>query len=253
MMMMVMALSVMAQEGTHNIGITLGFGETDIRERANGDSKKLSELFQLDGITFGLVYETTFVKGLGMQVGLGYRHGTLVGKWKSTNKFNAQMPNFPDVKIREVNIQQRLEMPIDLQYKFEIARYTYLGIYTGPTFQVNVSSSTRYYIKNNTPLNDDVIRQAMAACGLSDVSPKDYFTRLSFDNDNIVDYHRWNITWGVGMVFQYKQFFLRGGYDFGILNPYNDKFYNYTADLGYNRMGRVDQWQIKLGMYFWQR
>lgn len=242
LMMALVAISTQAQEGTQNIGLLLGFGETICRERRDAADTKLSDVFKLDGPTFGFVYETSLWKGLGFQVGLSYRYGVLLGKWTSPVQFE-------NVKWREVNAQHRLEIPIDWQYKFLIAKDTYLSVYTGPTVQCNIVSNTKFYFRNNTQIPTELIREVLK---LNDVSSKEYFTTLSYDNDDIVDYHRWNITWGVGIGLQYKQYFLRGGYDFGILNPYHDKFYNNAFGPDYNRRGRVDQWQIKLGIYIWQ-
>ena len=56
-----------------------------------------------------------------------------------------------------------------------------------------------------------------------------------------------NITWGLGAGFQYKRYFLRGGYDFGLLNPYK----NTDFENGIHTRGRLDQWEIKIGMYLW--
>ena len=58
---------------------------------------------------------------------------------------------------------------------------------------------------------------------------------------------RLNVTWGVGAGLQYKRYFLRGGYDFGLLVPYK------KADFSNERhtRGRLDQWSIKVGMYLW--
>ena len=68
---------------------------------------------------------------------------------------------------------------------------------------------------------------------------------------------RLNVTWGVGAGFQYKRYFLRGGYDFGIINPYKAITFNaldgalFAGDDRWTR-GRLDQWQIKMGLYLWQ-
>ena len=51
----------------------------------------------------------------------------------------------------------------------------------------------------------------------------------------------------IGAGFQDKRYFLRGGYDFGLINPYkNADFVN-----GNHTRGRLDQWSIKLGVYLW--
>jgi hypothetical protein len=56
-----------------------------------------------------------------------------------------------------------------------------------------------------------------------------------------------NVTWGVGAGFQYKRYFLRGGYDFGLMNPYKHSDF---ANEKHTR-GRLDQWNIRLGVYLW--
>jgi hypothetical protein len=66
-------------------------------------------------------------------------------------------------------------------------------------------------------------------------------------NDANEQLKRLNVTWGVGAGFQYKRYFLRGGYDFGLIVPYK------SADFvnGNHTRGRLDQWNIKVGVYLW--
>jgi hypothetical protein len=76
-----------------------------------------------------------------------------------------------------------------------------------------------------------------------------------YSQEDMNDYalKRLNVTWGVGAGFQYERYFLRGGYDFGLINPY--KAYQFTEmvnDGNPRTRGRFDQWQIKLGIYFWE-
>ena len=84
-------------------------------------------------------------------------------------------------------------------------------------------------------------------------SSKDFYSKTTdLDGDGVYDYHRFNVTWGVGAGFQYKQYYLRGGYDFGICNPYNDRYFNHSiSTYEFNRKGRQDQWSLKLGVYLW--
>ena len=72
-----------------------------------------------------------------------------------------------------------------------------------------------------------------------------------YDENAGTDYalKRINVTWGIGAGFQYDRYFLRGGYDFGLINPYVSQ--TFTGQDVYTR-GRFDQWQIKLGIYFWK-
>ena len=72
-----------------------------------------------------------------------------------------------------------------------------------------------------------------------------YFDGYDNNSDSNQQFKRFNVTWGVGAGFQYKRYFLRGGYDFGLINPYkNADFENEN-----HTRGRLDQWNIKIGMY----
>ena len=59
-----------------------------------------------------------------------------------------------------------------------------------------------------------------------------------------------NVTWGLGAGLQYQRYFVRGGYDFGIVNPYKEQMF---AGHDIYTRGRFDQWQIKLGIYLWDK
>jgi hypothetical protein len=69
----------------------------------------------------------------------------------------------------------------------------------------------------------------------------------AYNADGEDGFKRLNVTWGVGAGFQYKRYFLRGGYDFGLINPH--KVADYST--GVHSRGRLDQWSIKIGMYIW--
>ena len=53
--------------------------------------------------------------------------------------------------------------------------------------------------------------------------------------------------------FQYDRYYLRGGYDFGLINPYKLSNFSQVGLADRNTRGRLDQWQIKLGVYLWQQ
>lgn len=231
------ALSVFAQEGTQNIGFNLGFSDAIIRGRKSASSTKLDGSTSLYGLKAGFVYEATYVAGFGMQIGLNYTFGANLGKWQS----QTQVSNYP--MIRQNYTYHQIEIPIDWQYKFEIARQTYLILYTGPTIEIGLSLSQKEYTKQ-------------LKSGKEVITKKDPVKIYSMDGDGdgIRDYYRTNITWGIGAGFQYKQYFIRGGYDFGIMSPYRDKYAykDATKTEEWRRKGRFDQWSIKLGIYIWQ-
>ena len=180
---------------------------------------------QYNGLKVGLVYDGTIIKGFGFSMGLNYTFGANTSDWSSVGKL-------PYPKTRSKSFYHQLEIPIDWQYKFEIAQNTWVILYTGPTLQCGLDFSKRNFKDN----------------GKEVVQEND---QNLFSVDDMKDYalKRINVTWGVGAGFQYDRYFIRGGYDFGIINPY--KAQSFTGYDAYTR-GRFDQWQIKLGMYIWQ-
>jgi hypothetical protein len=146
-------------------------------------------------------------------------------------------PGYAARKTKEDHNFHQLEIPVDWQYRFMIAKQTYVALYTGPTLQVGLANTFRY----RTKVGDELIEDR-----------KEDVYKIDEDHDGKPDYNRVNVTWGVGACFQYKRYFIRGGYDFGIMSIYKDDYFNTGSDSGWNRKGRLDQWQIKLGIYFWQ-
>jgi hypothetical protein len=141
--------------------------------------------------------------------------------------------------VRSRGQYHQLEIPVDWQYKFEIAKRTWIILYTGPTLQCGLDLTSKLYKTNN---------------GKEISLDKDY----SFYSEDMKykELKRINVTWGLGAGFQYERYFLRGGYDFGLINPYKaSHHFDYTETNGGNprTRGRFDQWQIKLGMYLWEK
>ncbi len=233
LILLVFAHVLFAQEGTTNIGFNIGFAEpTEYYRAGNADTKLTRDA--TNGIRLGFIYETGIIKGFGVSMSLNYTFSTNVEAWTPT-------PGMVALQTKEDHFVHTLELPVDWQYKFLIAKNTYLALYTGPTLQIGLSN----IYHNRTKLNNDI---------LADNRYSRYALNIKGDEDadNIRDYNRVNVTWGIGLGFQYKQYFLRGGYDFGIMPLYHDRFYNISTDDGWNRNGRLDQWQIKLGIYLWQ-
>ena len=243
-LLMVLCSSAFAQgfdftdgAGTHHIGLNAGFSANPLRERSSVLDSTLSAVTRPYGLKVGFVYETTFIKGFGMQLGLNYTFGSSQGKWTDT-------PNSTIKKTKTDIYYHQIELPIDWQYKFEIAKQTYLILYTGPTLQMGLAFNQRTSVRD---INPSTFKEETTS------SSKDFYSKTTdLDGDGVYDYHRFNVTWGVGAGFQYKQYYLRGGYDFGICNPYNDRYFNHSISAyEFNRKGRQDQWSLKLGIYLW--
>ena len=210
-------------------GVQLGFAQPVAR--LNTPTTKTS-LFptSYNGFKVGLVYDATIVKGFGVSMALNYTFGNHTSAWKQIGKL-------PYPQERSTGQYHQLEIPIDWQYKFEIAKRTWIILYTGPTLQCGLDLTSKLYKTNN---------------GKEIILEKDN----SFYSEDMKDKElkRINVTWGLGAGFQYDRYFLRGGYDFGLINPYKASQFDYTDTNGGNprTRGRFDQWQIKVGIYLWQ-
>ena len=189
------------------------------------DSSKM--VIKMKGFKVGVVYDATYIAGFGSTIGLNYTFGVYNSKWKSLPNSVYGYPLY-----RQRFLYHQLELFVDWQYKFEIAKETYLMLYTGPTLQCGVDFDLHIDKKD---FSDDVTRQ----------SSYDYY-QSSDDPDKL--FKRINVTWGVGAGFQYKRYFLRGGYDFGLMNPYKNSDFNGEDK---HTRGRLDQWNIRLGVYLW--
>jgi len=224
--------TLFAQGEMGGFGMHVGFASPTLRLNSpTAASSTRLEATPMNGVKIGINYDATIVKGFGTTIGLNYTYAMYQSQWTSTGSYSTEQVAYRDS-------YQGLELFTDWQYKFEIAGETYLMLYTGPTIQVHLSLKEQEYVRSSE--------------GTTKKTRYGYEYR---DNQAFEDYKRLNVTWGVGAGFQYKQFFLRGGYDFGLINPYK---YDTYAKMGLTDIdrwtrGRFDQWQIKIGMYFWRQ
>ena len=209
-------------------GVQLGFAQPIARlNTPTTNPRLLATSYNIFKV--GLVYDATIVKGFGVSMGLDYTFGNHTSAWK-------QIGTLPYPQERTTGQYHQLEIPIDWQYKFEIAKRTWIILYTGPTLQCGLDLTSKLYTNNGKKITLE----------------KDN----SFYSEDMKDKElkRINVTWGLGAGFQYDRYFLRGGYDFGLINPYKASQFDYTdTNGGHPRTrGRFDQWQIKVGIYLWQ-
>ena len=217
------------------LGIQLGWAQPVLRVNDPQTKDSLSHNIHLNGFKAGLVYDASYIAGFGSTIGINYTFGVSNGDW------GKRYPNNDYPEDRTTITYNEVELFVDWQYKFEVAKETYLMLYTGPTIQCGLGLNWR---KDTRDMPIDPVTHLP--------SEEVVYTRGERVNtyttdDNQNSFQRLNITWGVGAGFQYKRYFLRGGYDFGLLNPYK------SADFanGTHTRGRFDQWSIKLGIYFW--
>jgi len=258
---MAAAMTMQASDVEQNFGLQFGFDRHLYRLNAPYQSgKEKTELSKnpLNGGKFGFVYDVTFYKGLGMFLGFNYSYTMHSSKWATIPYSPKGTPSQYDyISYRYKAEEHTLDWNFLMQYKFEIAGDTYLGFYTGPSVQYIAEFKSRDYFCNSDG---------------SEIIPEHRVLEFAYNTEDVAPYYKnYNITWGLGAMFQYECYFIRGGYDFGLINPYNvttfgeitienDKGVPYpifTAEDGRspdNRLtrGRLDSWFITLGVFLWQ-
>ncbi len=230
------ACSLFAQDLPQGFGFHIGFAQPVLRlnspdTRYNNDS--LVNTTVLNGLKVGFVYDATYIKGFGSSIGINYTFAQGQTNWRQNSAF----ATYP--QTRSKTTYHQLEVFVDWQYKFEIAQSTYLILYTGPSVQCAVAMDEKVFERNWDNENNQKLSYSLF----------DYK-----DAELSRDLNRFNVTWGVGLGFQYQRYFLRGGYDFGLVNPYKNSNFNQMGFATDRRTrGRLDQWNIKIGIYLWQK
>lgn len=212
------------------LGVQLGYARSITRlNMPNLNNKEALNPTPYNGLKIGVVYDATIIKGFGVTMGLNYTFGANITDW--VKQVSTQPGPYPQVRSR--GQYHQLEIPVDWQYKFEIAQKTWLMLYTGPTLQCGLTFKEKWYVRAN--------KDSEAVSDKNNI----------YSEQDMQDYalKRLNVTWGIGAGFQYERYFLRGGYDFGLINPYKAQSFS-NQDI--HTRGRFDQWQIKLGMYLWE-
>ena len=221
-------------ESHHAIGVQVGFTQpiSRLNSPVPGYDTKLTPTIY-NGLKVGIVYEETIVKGFGYTIGLNYTFAANATDWMKQE--TGQPSLYPQVRSR--GQYHQLEIPVDWQYKFQIADNTYLMLYTGPTLQCGLALNDKWYVRMDNQSDALTLEENL------------------YSKEEMGDYtlDRLNVTWGVGAGFQYDRYFLRGGYDFGILNPYKEATFQVSDEYSPYTRGRFDQWQIKIGMYLWEK
>ena len=243
LLMAVIALSAAAVDlPKQGFGLQIGWAQPILRLNSPTSKDTLANTVKLHGFKVGVVYDASYIAGFGSTMGINYTFGMSSSGWK------ANPSPYNDYPItRQVITYHQLELFVDWQYKFEVAKETYLMLYTGPSLQCGLG----FYMRNDQqkeepPTSGNIntyIGDRFDAYNIN--SQEEAGDPDRFRADNALK--RLNVTWGIGAGFQYKRYFLRGGYDFGLINPYkNADFVN-----GNHTRGRLDQWNIKLGVYLW--
>ena len=230
------AISAMAIElPKQGLGLQIGWAQPILRlndyNYPISSKDSLGNVTKLYGLKVGVVYDASYIAGFGSSMGINYTFAGGTTDWRKIDLSHSAQTS---------TLYHEVEVFVDWQYKFEVAKETYLMLYTGPTIQCGIAFNTTESTRDE--MFDKVTSKSY-----------DRFQRHE-GAESYSDLLRLNVTWGVGAGFQYKRYFVRGGYDFGLVNPYrNREFVNPTTGASVDRYtrGRLDQWSIKLGIYLW--
>lgn len=222
-----LAVSLMAKElPKQGFGLQIGWAQPILRVNSNTSMDTLHTT-KLNGFKVGVVYDASIIAGFGTSIGINYTMAGGHTNWTSKSPYTV----YPRTRVN--TMYHEVELFVDWQYKFEVAKETYLMLYTGPTIQCGIAYNTTELTESQTITGD--------------IQPSYVLYDRYTINDANEQLKRLNVTWGVGAGFQYKRYFVRGGYDFGLIVPYK------SADFvnGNHTRGRLDQWNIKVGVYLW--
>lgn len=229
------------------IAIQIGSQGNLLRQNSSTDNTvKLAN--NLNGPQIGIAYDVDFYKGIGLYLAANYSYGVQI-KQSTPDMTN----NF---EVRTTTVYHSVNIPIDLQYRFLLAHKTWISIYTGPMFQVGLKmqqlQTTEQPIAGLDPRRTKT-NEYQYSYDYFIISNQANANKLSdADNDGRRDYNRFNPLWSLGGAFQFHQFYIRGGYSWGLANLYYDRTYTNLADqtLEWKRRMRHDEWSISIGWYF---
>ena len=121
------------------LGIQLGWARPTLRINDPNAKDSLSHHIPLNGFKAGLVYDASYIAGFGSTIGINYTFGVSNGGWKQ------RYPNNDYPEDRTMITYSEVELFVDWQYKFEVAKETYLMLYTGPTIQCGLGLKMVYH------------------------------------------------------------------------------------------------------------
>jgi hypothetical protein len=212
------------------LGVEVGYAQTITRLNSPIQGKETTlNPKAYNGFKVGVVYDVSLVKGFGVRLGLNYTMGGYNTDWTQKN----EAIKYP--QVRTTGWYHQLEIPVDWQYKVTMAKNTYFILYSGPCLQYGLSLKDNKYENNGKEIV--LLNQS---------------NRYSEENMRDHALKHLNVTWGVGAGLQYERYFVRGGYDFGLINPYKALVFDVSDDYRPYTRGRFDQWQVKIGMYLWE-
>jgi len=234
-------------EVKQQFGIQVGTEGNLVRQNSLSDTA-VSLVHNLNGPSIGLAYEVDMYKGLSLYMAANYSFSTQVKKTDPGMLNNYQTGTL--TKYHAIGI------PIQLQYRFLLAQNTWISVFAGSLFQVGLSMQQIQTTENpinglpTYKVNNGRYQYLYDYYKISDVSELNIFSDA--DNDHRHDHNRFNTMLGIGLEFQFYQFYVRGGYNWGLSNLYYDRTFTNLSDNSkeWMRRQRQDEWSVHIGWYF---
>lgn len=261
MTLLAAAMAGQAADINQNFGLQFGFDRHLYRLNSpsvSGKDKNELSVDPLNGGKIGFVYDVTFYEGLGLFLDFNYSYTMHNSPWRDIAYNELGLPTkLTGIQYRSKAEEHMLDWNVLMQYKFDIAGNTYLSLFTGPSIQYIAQYKSRDYFRTSDG---------------TEIYPGAKILGWDVNTEDIAPYYKnYNVSWGVGLMFQYDCYFIRGGYNFGLINPYkedcwgnikyvdengqtNDWFKRPGSNEPDDRLtrGRMDSWYITLGVFLWQ-
>ncbi len=234
-------------EVKQQIGFQIG-SEGNLARLNTASDTALSLAHNLNGPTIGLAYEVDMYKGLSFYIAANYSFSTQLKKTDPNMLNNYQVSTLTNFHA--------ISIPIHLQYRFLLAENTWISVYAGPLLQVGIKKQqiqTTENPINGLPvhkINGNQYRYVYDYYKIVENTELNKFSDA--DNDRRRDHNRFNPMLGIGLEFQFYQFYVRGGYNWGVANLYYDRTFTNLQDTSkeWLRRQRQDEWSVHFGWYF---
>lgn len=184
-----------AQDKKVEFGIMAGYGYTMPKLKDSRSIKNPAiNSSNLNGFHAGPVLKFNFSEQVGIQTGLLFNYFSGVDLLSSSALKKTGVWNQNRIKLTA------FDLPLKIMYSMPLADEFYLQIFAGPNFNYSINKVTDYEAYSDNKLNVNLSKKGTNIYQ----APSDF---------NSLDFQM-----GAGIGVQFMGLFLRGGYDWGILN-----------------------------------
>ena len=232
------------------------YDEVEINGRKQKQDKNITpteRLPQMHGFHVGPTFDYRFTKvpSLGLRFGAQFvflATGGLIFDTKKERDEQAEI-NKQFESVSYVTQQYKIQLPLRLSYTFNLKKDTELWLMTGPKFNIGIAMVTD---KNTFSTSKDIDLRVhtdyySGKCTVTDHGEKIGSYQIEWEDR----YIPFDVSWGLGIGFSYKNFGVCAVYDIGIsdMGGYQ-KFSNNDLKLDYRALTYINQLQVVLSYTF---